>query len=64
MIKGERSRIQHRMLTNFPGTHYTRREPAPKGRKDSDQGFKNPGLGVLEQRALKGHQMAIGEWTP
>ncbi len=38
------------MLTNFSGTNYTRRDPAPKGRKDSAQGF-NPGLGVLEERA-------------
>jgi hypothetical protein len=39
-----------------------RRDPAPKGRKDSAQGF-NPGLSVLEERALKGHQTATGEWT-
>jgi hypothetical protein len=51
------------MLTNFAGTNYTRRGPAPKGRKDSAQGF-NPGLGVLEERALKGHQTAIGVWAP
>jgi hypothetical protein len=37
--------------------------PAPKGRKDSAQGF-NPGLGVLAERALKGHQTASDEWTP
>jgi hypothetical protein len=51
------------MLTNFAGTNYTRRDRAPKGRKDSAQGF-NPGLGVLAKRALKGHQTGIGEWTP
>jgi hypothetical protein len=50
------------MLTNFVGTNYMRRDPAPKGRRNSAQGF-NPGLGVLEERALKGHQTVIGEWT-
>src|SRR5580704_9128216 len=38
------------------------RGSALKGQKSSAQGF-NPGLGFLEERALKGHQTAIGGWT-
>jgi len=34
----------------------------PEGAKGLSPRF-NPGLGVLEERALKGHQTAIGEWT-